>query len=168
MASSSFYILDVVSYQDLSRPSASLAHCCIHDNLYFLAYFAFLNHKCKTKATKTNQVEKKLLKKAVSTALWIHMILFACYLPLFFFFLFFCFFVVGFISFGAWNTPFFITVWFLLLNMLRTRQMENLKLVYRLKNIYIYISRYFRTPVSIRHDKKVANRTGCQTSLQVH
>ena len=92
MASSSFYILDVVSYQDLSRPSASLAHCCIHDNLYFLAYFAFLNHKCKTKATKTNQVEKKLLKKAVSTALWIHMILFACYLPFFFVFvlLFFC------------------------------------------------------------------------------
>ena len=88
MASSSFYILDVVSYQDLSRPSASLAHCCIHDNLYFLAYFAFLNHKCKTKATKTNQVEKKLLKKAVSTALWIHMILFACYLPLFFVFVF--------------------------------------------------------------------------------
>ena len=89
MASSSFYILDVVSYQDLSRPSASLAHCCIRDNLYFLAYFAFLNHKCKTKATKTNQVEKKLLKKAVSTALWIHMILFPCYLP-FFLFLFFC------------------------------------------------------------------------------
>ena len=87
MASSSFYILDVVSYQDLSRPSASLAHCCIHDNLFFLAYFAFLNHKCKTKATKTNQVEKKLLKKAVSTALWIHMILFACYLPFFFVFL---------------------------------------------------------------------------------
>ena len=87
MASSSFYILDVVSYQDLSRPSASLAHCCIHDNLYFLAYFAFLNHKCKTKATKTNQVEKKLLKMAVSTALWIHMILFACYLPFFFVFL---------------------------------------------------------------------------------
>ena len=68
MASSSFYILDVVSYQDLSRPSASLAHCCIHDNLYFLAYFAFLNHKCKTKATKTNQVEKELLKKTVSTS----------------------------------------------------------------------------------------------------
>ena len=90
MASSSFYILDVVSYQDLSRPSASLAHCCIHDNLNFLAYFAFLNHKCKTKATKTNQVEKELLKKAVSTALWIHMILFACYLPFFFLFLFFC------------------------------------------------------------------------------
>ena len=90
MASSSFYILDVVSYQDLSRPSASLAHCCIHDNLYILAYFAFLNHKCKTKATKTNQVEKELLKKAVSTALWIHMILFACYLPFFFLFLFFC------------------------------------------------------------------------------
>ena len=93
MASSSFYILDVVSYQDLSRPSASLAHCCIHDNLYFLAYFAFLNHKCKTKATKTNQVEKKLLKKAVSTALWIHMILFACYLPFFFVFVFFVFLV---------------------------------------------------------------------------
>ena len=52
--------LDVVLYQDLSRPSASLAHCCIHDNLYFLAYFAFLNHKCKIKATKTNQVEKEL------------------------------------------------------------------------------------------------------------
>ena len=91
MASSSFYILDVVSYQDLSRPSASLAHCCIHDNLYFLAYFAFLNHKCKTKATKTNQVEKKLLKKAVSTAPWIHMILFACCLPFFFVFGFFVF-----------------------------------------------------------------------------
>ena len=43
--------------------------------------------------------------------------------------------------------------------------MENLKLVYRLKNIYIYI-KIFST--SIRHDKKVANRTGCQTSLQVH
>ena len=52
--------LDLVSYQDPSRPSASLAHCCIHDNLYFLAYFAFLNHKCKIKATKTNQVEKEL------------------------------------------------------------------------------------------------------------
>ena len=52
--------LDLVSYQDPSRPSASLAHCCIHDNLYYFAYFAFLNHKCKIKATETNQVEKEL------------------------------------------------------------------------------------------------------------
>ena len=107
---------DVDSYQDPSRPSASLAHCCIHDNLYFFAYFAFLNHKCKIKATETNQVEKELNWTMRDTRRlcpqhcgfkWYYLLVTSH------FFVLFCFFfvVVGFISFGAWNTPFFIAAW---------------------------------------------------------
>ena len=97
------------------------------------------------------QLNNARYKKAVSTALWIQMILFACYLP---FFVLFCFFlsllVLSLSVHGTrrssqlcdatlFNSRQKNVFLFLLLDMLRTRQMENLKLVYGLKKkIYIY------------------------------